>query len=183
MHFTCTDTDGQEIIDLWLDIVRKGRYLKMSNRQKLIAMVITCFMFVGVGNGVAGELQKHALELGPEISYIEYKEPGVMKENGWMYGIVGSYTYHDKLLLKAEGRLSYGWVDYSNSGTMDDIDDYIWELRGLGGYDFSVLKASILTPYIGIGYRYLNDDMSGRVSSTGALRMVMKENQITSIVP
>jgi len=90
MHFTCTDTDGQEIIDLWLDIVRKGRYLKMSNRQKLIAMVITCFMFVGVGNGVAGELQKHALELGPEISYIEYKEPGVMKENGWMYGIVGS---------------------------------------------------------------------------------------------
>ncbi|PIV41068.1 MAG: hypothetical protein COS27_10960 [Nitrospirae bacterium CG02_land_8_20_14_3_00_41_53] len=86
-------------------------------------------------------------------------------------------------MLKAEGRLSYGWVDYSNSGTMDDIDDYIWELRGLGGYDFSVLKASILTPYIGIGYRYLNDDMSGRVSSTGALRMVMKENQITSIVP
>lgn len=139
----------------------------MSNRQKLIAMVITCFMFVGVGNGFAGELQKHALELGPEISYIEYKEPGVMKENGWMYGIVGSYTYHDKLMLKAEGRLSYGWVDYSNSGTMDDIDDYIWELRGLGGYDFSVLKASILTPYIGIGYRYLNDDMSGRTTSTG----------------
>jgi len=104
----------------------------------------------------------------------------VMKENGWMYGIVGSYTYHDKLLLKAEGRLSYGWVDYSNSGTMDDIDDYIWELRGLGGYDFSVLKASILTPYIGIGYRYLNDDMSGRVSSTGAYGYERESNYIYS---
>lgn len=169
----------------------------MSNQKKLIAIVITCFVFIGVENGFAEQLQKHTREkapdflfigvengsaeqlqkhtweLAPEISYIEYKEPDVMKEKGYMYGIVVSYTYHDKLMLKAEGRLSYGQVDYSSpiSGTIYFIDDNICELRGLAGYDFPVSKTSFLTfltPYIGIGYRYLNDDMSGKVSSTGA---------------
>jgi hypothetical protein len=139
-------------------------------------------MFVGVESSFAEELQKHTWELGPEISYIEYKEPGVMKEKGMMYGIVGSYTYHDKLMLKAEGRFSYGQVDYSSptSGTMDNIDDYIFEFRGLGGYYFPVSKASFLTPYTGIGYRYLNDDMSGKVTSTGAYGYERESNYIYS---
>jgi len=132
----------------------------MSNRQMLIAIVITCFMFVGVGNSFAGQLQMHTFELAPEISYIEYKEPDIMKEKGWMYGIVGSYTYHAKIMLKVEGRFSYGQVDYSNiyGITIDNIDDYILEFRGLGGYDFPVSQTSFLTLYTGIGYRYLNDD-------------------------
>ena len=139
-------------------------------------------MFVGVGNGFAGELQKHTLELGPEISHIEYKEPDIMKEKGWMYGIVGYYTYHSRLMLKAEGRFSYGQVDYSSpiSGTMDNIDDYILELRGLGGCDFPVSKTSFLTPYIGIGYRYLNDNTSGKVTSIGHLGYERESNYIYS---
>jgi hypothetical protein len=137
----------------------------MSKRQKLIAIVMTCFMFVGVGNSFAGELQKQTLELGPEISYIEYNEPDVMKEKGWMYGIVGSYTYHSRFMLRAEGRFSYGCLDYEGqtlvgtSVTVDNIDNYMYELRGLIGYDF-LIKLSYLTPYVGIGYRYLNDDLS-----------------------
>jgi hypothetical protein len=52
-------------------------------------------MFVEVGSISAqtetGILyKKHTFELGPEISYISYKEPGVMKEKGMMYGLVGS---------------------------------------------------------------------------------------------
>jgi len=51
---------------------------------------------------------------------------------------------------------------------MDNIDDYLWELRGLAGYDFSLSETStIITPYIGVGYRYLNDDMSGMTTTTG----------------
>jgi hypothetical protein len=141
----------------------------MRKMKKLLALTI-CFMFIGVGSTFAEPLQKHTLELGPEISYITYKEPSIMKEEGMMYGISGSYAYHNKLMLKAEGRGSWGQVDYSSpiSGSMDNINDYMLELRGLGGYDFSVSTASVITPYIGIGYRYLNDDMSGKVSSTGA---------------
>ena len=142
----------------------------MVNRQKFIAIVITCFMFTGVESSFSGQMQKNTWALGPEISYIEYVEPEVMKEKGWLYGIGGSYTYHQKLMLKAEGRFSYGTVDYSSpiSSTMDDIDNYIVEFRGLGGYDFTVSEASVLTPYIGIGYRYLNDDSSMKVTSIGA---------------
>jgi len=139
-------------------------------------------MFVGVESSLAGQLQKHTWELGPEISYIEYKEPSLMKDEGLMYGIVGSYIYHNKLMLKAEGRFSYGQVDYLSpiSGTMNNIDDYILEFRGLAGYDFPVSKASFLTPYAGIGYRYLKDDSSGKVASTGALGYERESNYIYS---
>jgi len=116
---------------------------------------------------LAEPLKAHTWELGTEVSHITYKEPGVMEEKGMMYGIVGSYTYHDNFMLKADGRFSYGQVDYTGSGTMDNIGDYILEFRGVGGYDFSVFTASTLTPYIGIGYRYLNDDFAG-TTSTGA---------------
>lgn len=134
-------------------------------------------MFVGVGSVFAeAQLQKHTWELGTEISHIKYEEPGVMEQEGVMWGILGSYTYRDNWMLKAEGRFSYGQVDYKNSGTLDNIDDYMWEFRGLAGYDFPVLEASILTPYIGFGYRYLNDDMSGMTTSTGALGYERESN-------
>ena len=146
--------------------------------KKLLAVTI-CFMFVGVGSIFAEPLQKHTGELGTEISYITYDEPGVMEEEGVMWGILGSYTYRDNWMLKAEGRFSYGQVDYENSGTMDNIDDYMLEFRGLGGYDFPILTATILTPYIGFGYRYLNDDMTG-TTSTGALGYERESNYFYS---
>jgi len=126
--------------------------------------------------------QKHPWELGAEISHITYKEPDVMRDKGMMYGIAGSYAYHENLMLKAEGRFSYGQVDYKNSGTMNNIDDYILEIRGLGGYDFYMFEASTLTLYIGIGYRYLNDDSSGKITSTGAGGYERESNYIYSPV-
>jgi len=136
--------------------------------KKLIASLAICFMFVGIGSSFAepSQLQMHTWEVGPEISHITYEEPDVMETKGFMYGIAGSYAYHNNLMLKAEGRFSYGQVDYDGqlsdgtSYTIDGIDDYMLEFRGLGGYDFPILTATILTPYIGFGYRYLHDDPS-----------------------
>jgi len=148
--------------------------------MKKILAITLCFAFISMGSVLAQtELPKHSADLGTEISYIKYKEPGVMEEKGMMYGIVGSYTYRPKFMLRAEGRFAYGQVDYKNSGTLDNIDDYILEFRGLGGYDFSVFTASTLTPYIGIGYRYLNDDMTG-TTSTGALGYERESNYLYS---
>jgi hypothetical protein len=138
--------------------------------KKLLALVM-CFMFLGVGSisaqtETSSLLKKHTFELGPEISYIIYKEPGLMEEKGMMYGLFGSYTYHNKLMLKVEGKGSWGQVDYDGElqdgtpYTIDNITDYMLEFRGLVGYDFPVAEATIFTPYIGIGYRYLNDDSS-----------------------
>ncbi|MBU3933114.1 MAG: autotransporter outer membrane beta-barrel domain-containing protein [Candidatus Omnitrophica bacterium] len=147
----------------------------------LLSLVGTiCFIFIGMGSVFAEPLKVHTWELGTEISHITYKEPGVMEEKGMMYGIVGSYAYHNKLMLKAEGKGSWGQVDYKNSGTIDSINDYILEFIGLGGYDFSVFTATTLTPYIGIGYRYLNDDSSGKISSTGAHGYERESNYIYS---
>lgn len=167
--------------------------------KKLLALTI-CFIFAGVGSIFAEPLQEHTWELGTEISHITYDEPGVMKEKGMMYGFLGSYVYRgkpaalavfeewmfpsstaaNKWMFKAEGRFSFGQVDYKNSGTLDNIDDYIWEFRGLAGYDFPVCEKSTLTPYIGIGYRYLNDDMSGMITSTGALGYERESSYIYS---
>lgn len=107
------------------------------------------------------------LEIGSETSYIRYKEPEVMREKGVMNGITGSYSYHNKIMLKAEGKGSWGSVDYRNSGAVNNISDYLLELRGLCGYDLKPSEKHTLTPYLGFGYRYLNDDMAGTVSSKG----------------
>jgi hypothetical protein len=152
--------------------------------KKVLALVI-CFMFVGAASVFAqtetGVLfKKHTFELAHEISYRIYKEPDVMKEKGMMYGLVGSYTYHNKIMLKAEGKGSWGEVDYSNSGEIDNITDYMLEFRGLGGYDFSISKTSIITPFVGIGYRYLNDDSSGKTSTTGARGYERESNYLYS---
>ena len=110
--------------------------------------------------------QKEVWEIGTELSYIKYEEPDVMDETGTMFGIVGSYIYRDNGMFKAEGKWSYGQVDYDGQlqdgtpYTISGIDDYMLEIRGLAGYDFSVLKTITVTPYVGFGYRYLNDDTS-----------------------
>lgn len=126
-------------------------------------------------------------EFGTEISHIAYKEPGVMREEGAMFGLTGAYTYYGLLpssymsdnkyiMLKGEARYSGGRVDYKNSGTINDINDYMVEARGLAGHVFGSLTDFSVTPYLGFGYRYLNDDTKGKVSSTGALGYERESN-------
>jgi hypothetical protein len=111
----------------------------------------------------------HFLEITPEVYSFVYKEPDVMQEKGIMGGIAISYAYHNDGMFKIEGRYFYGKVDYENSGTIDDIRDYGFEIRLLGGYDFKITDKLTITPSVGFGYRYLKDDMGGRVSSIGAV--------------
>lgn len=128
-------------------------------------ILISSYAYAGVWE-VSGELQRHTVEFGTEISYIKYEEPDIMEETGMMYGIVGSYAYHNGIMGKVEMKGSVGEVDYDgklSNGTqynVEDITDYMVETRGLLGYDFPVFDSTFITPYIGIGYRYLNDDMS-----------------------
>ena len=133
--------------------------------MKKLLMLVVCFMLVEASS-FAEPAQEW--ELGAEVSYILYDEPNVMEEEGIMYGISSSYAYRSNYVLKAEGRFAFGQVDYTNSGTLNDIDDYIWEFRGLVGWDWSWEEGKTLTPYIGIGYRYLLDDLGGLTTSTGA---------------
>ncbi len=119
----------------------------------------------GTGNIL---IPKHTFQIGPEISYIKYSESSLnVEETGVMYGIDASYAYHDGIMIKGEIGYSYGYVDYKGSGEADNIEDTLLEMRVLAGYDFSLNPASVITPYIGFGYRQLSDDGGGELTSTG----------------
>lgn len=157
--------------------------------MKKIFILIPFFVFILISikpcfphlrGSEAGAVQDLGIEIGFDTSHITYTEPGVMKEKGYMYGIDLAFTYRgwipltsidvNKYMLRIDARGSMGQVDYTSnsSGTMNNIDDYMLEFRGLAGYDFLISDNSIITPYIGYGIRYLNDDMSHRVTTTGA---------------
>lgn len=145
--------------------------------RKLIVLTAGV-LFLGMGVRGFAQSDEEATsdwEVGTEVSHITYDEPNVMEEEGMMDGLLGAYTYRDRIMLKGEARGSWGQVDYSNSGTMDDVDDYMLELRGLAGYDFPVGEATTATPYAGLGYRYLNDDLTG-TTSTGAIGYERESN-------
>lgn len=126
-------------------------------------------------------------EIGGEASYITYEEPNFMKDKGEMFGIFAALTHRisqnshiEKIedifsddniinMFRIEGKFSWGEMDYDSQGTgsMEDVEDYMIEGRFLAGYDIPVLRESRITPYLGVGYRYLNDDSGGRVTTTG----------------
>ena len=113
-------------------------------------------------------------ELGPEVYYSEYKEPDFdVKIDGVMYGVVGALEGHNNSkhwMTRLEGRAAWGEKDYHStaSGSVNGIEDYLLEGRGVVGYDFHPSEHWTFTPFFGAGYRYLNDDSSGKVSSNGA---------------
>ncbi len=145
--------------------------------MKRIAFITICWILLLAGNSFA-ELETPqvfgrdlGVEIGFETSHITYTEPGLMRQEGFMYGVTGALAYRsDNYMLSIEARASIGQVDYSSgsSGEIDNIDDNMWEVRGLAGYDFYVSETFTVTPYGGIGYRHLNDNMGGKKSTTGA---------------
>jgi len=98
-----------------------------------------------------------------------------MREQGMFSGIALAYTQRQPSFWKVEGRFSYGQVDYTGStwgGTslyIQDIDNYIFEIRGIKGLRRQNAPEAPTNPYIGFGYRYLRDEMSDR-SAGGYLR-------------
>ena len=113
-------------------------------------------------------LPENTFQIGFDVRYFDYEEPGLMEESGWMYGIFGSYIYHGNNKLMFETSLSYvfGELDYDGQlmdGTphTTDTDDWIFEWRGLIGPDYRLKDSSIITPYLGVGYRFWNDEIKG----------------------
>lgn len=132
-------------------------------------------------NTIGIKAQKHQLEIGWELFRFRYEEPDVMKDSGLMRGVYGLYTYRpgkeDLLCMKAinlyriEGRHGWGQVDYEavNAATLDNIDDWAVELRGILGKEYIDGSYNLgITIFSGFGYRYLNDNTSGRTSTVGS---------------
>ncbi|MBU2541765.1 MAG: hypothetical protein KJ593_07670 [Candidatus Omnitrophica bacterium] len=116
---------------------------------------------------IAGLEISYDFEMGSEYTSFSYEEPPInIEDEGDFYGVFGVLTRRSKsdcLISRVEGRFAYGRVDYDGSlsnGTphTDEGDDYTAEIRGLLGRDFQRADSTI-TPFVGFGYRYLNDQL------------------------
>lgn len=152
---------------------------EMFQNLTVLVFAATISFFPALGANAAMNLSNDRsemtteFEVAPEISSIKYEEPNIATEKGLMYGISGAYTtrFPEKWVLGVDGRFSVGQVDYDSNGTgsIDNIWDYIIEVRGTAGYDLQVLNSTRVTPYLGLGYRFLRDELGGEVSTTNAL--------------
>ena len=137
--------------------------LKSTLLFSLIAMTIA-LSAPAYGEGPTEHLRSGA-EFGYQIANFHYREPGLMKETGVLHGVGAAYTDHamNVVMLRIEGEFMAGQLDYDgrySNGTpvTSNTDDWLLELRGLAGYDFAFDRWA-LTPYMGLGYRYWNDDI------------------------
>ena len=110
-------------------------------------------------------------EVAAELSGITYKEPGMMKESGAMYGLSASYTKLSEPVWKIEARLSTGLLTYHGAAcdmttgaceplTISGIKDNMFEVRGLLAAQPSDGPRSFQGLYFGLGYRYLYDGLN-----------------------
>jgi len=115
-------------------------------------------------------LTRHGWEVGGQVSKYYYEEPNFMNLKGNQLGAVGAYTFTrpNRVYNRIDGRVAYGSLKYEGSGTMSDVPDWIAEVRAVIGRDFLVSENVALSPYIGLGYRYLYNDLRG-YTSTGAV--------------
>ena len=108
-------------------------------------------------------------EIGAQVSNYKYEEPGLMNLKGTKLGLTGSATKNlgNDWYVVGDLRFAFGDVDYTGSGTKSGNPDRLWDLRAMGGKDFAV-GSYVLSPYAGLGYRTLFNDLRG-VSNTGAI--------------
>jgi len=109
-------------------------------------------------------------EIGGQLAHYHYEEPNFAKLIGPRGGVLGAYTFTraNRMFFKVEGRESYGLLKYQGSGTQDSVPDRIVEARGVAGLDFFPGNRISLSPYLGLGYRYLYNDSRGYTSTNAA---------------
>jgi hypothetical protein len=108
-------------------------------------------------------------ELGVHASRYKYEEPGLMSLEGYRGGVSGAFTIttRSRVFLRLDLRVSHGILDYEGSGTLKDVPDWLVEARALYGRDLALGSRMTLSPYVGLGLRYLRNDLRG-TTSTGA---------------
>ena len=110
-------------------------------------------------------------EVGGQLAHYHYEEPNFAQFNGNRGGLVGAYAFParwNRVFFRVEGRESYGLLKYQGSGTQDSVPDRIVEARGVAGLDFLPGNRISLSPYLGLGYRYLYNDSRGYTSTNAA---------------
>ncbi len=147
--------------------------------KRKFAALLLGLGFISIANAPTwAEEKSYKFDLGTEAYSYKYTENIGVRDKGIKGGLIAAFTYkwHENEIIKRardlisegnqfnsfklEGRLSYGTVDYQGSGSWDGIPDWNFEGRGLLNYDIALHEKFVMTPYLGIGYRYLFNQFS-----------------------
>ena len=146
----------------------------LMNAYKLLLVAGAVSM---AGNAFADDEQGHSdlvgsqtgWEVGIQMSDYHYEEPSLdVTIWGPRLGTSAAYTHTkpNNWFVKVEGRVGFGLLDYEGSGTQNSVPDFVFEARGYFGKDFFPRHNISFSPYAGLGYRYLYNDLRG-ITTTG----------------
>ncbi|MCF6767145.1 porin family protein [Thiotrichales bacterium 19S11-10] len=121
-----------------------------------------------------------SFNISPELGYYKYEEPNIMQIKGPLVGVTSetfipmSYNLLFRLFLRG----AYNFGDYTSNGTGSNDEDNSWliNIAPTLGYTIFINQSTIITPYAGFGYRYLNNDSSGTVTTTGHFGYLRESN-------
>ena len=110
-------------------------------------------------------------EVGVSLSSYKYTEPGLLSLKANKIGFDYSGTYaldaewpnrNKGWFVRGDLHFATGKADYSSpiSGSLNNRSDWYYEAKGLIGKDFH-FDGYTLSPYAGLGYRYLYNDLRG----------------------
>ena len=148
-------------------------------KNKLILFIIGLLLISSSAFAAEKELfPTSEFKLGYEGMYLYYDEPDVMHEKGVLNGGFATWTGYFteyNLMLNGEfeglaGGLRYNAERSSGTPLECDTDDYFLSGRATIGMGFDFEETGV-TPYVGIGARYWNDD----IKTTGGYERQIKQ--------
>jgi hypothetical protein len=140
---------------------------------KLLLLLSILFLPMGYAAAQVGAIDlktQTANQVGLTVSGYVYDEPSLnVRMTALNVGVeyLGTYAFQNDWFVLGQIDYNNGPVKYSGSGTASGIPQYYVNLKAALGRDFA-LDGFTLSPYIGIGYRYLDQALGGVTTSTGA---------------
>jgi hypothetical protein len=154
--------------------------------KSLHNLSISCFVFIisfsslsSAHAGGASVKTSGGSEVALSVSSYRYEEPSLgMSNKGDKFGVnhFGTEVLDGDWFVKDDLRFAYGGVDYVGSGYQPGAPDWYVDARGLVGRDIQFGNA-IYSPFVGVGYRYLFNDLRG-YSSSGAIGYRRESNYL-----
>lgn len=153
--------------------MKMSRILKICLLITISLCVSVSFTFAATAN--SSLVDTYNFKFGLDVRRVNYEEPDLNVDiDGSMYGFSGEFTYHgisqmDNYIMAAlelealGGGLDYEGQTQTGTPVETSCDDWLVETRGLIGYEYLTDNANIITPFIGLGYRYWNNKIEGAV--------------------
>lgn len=138
--------------------------------QAKMAVLLAVIMALALAGDVSAQLKPFNFEVGPEFEYYQYREPGVMKETGGLFGgyMLFRATVASRLDARMFGSAAGGELKYEGStwaGDALEIDTPNWLLNFRPTLGFALYAGdTVVIPYAGVALRYVQDDLAANYS-------------------